>query len=100
VFSERGKNGGYSLARPPAEITLYDVLSPLEDTLGFVHCTAEDTKGCERLEVCVTREVWVELKRATDRILKQTSLEDLLKRRKVLEKKRAQQQRSTDLVVS
>jgi Rrf2 family cysteine metabolism transcriptional repressor len=83
VVSERGKRGGYALARPPAGITLYDVLSPLEDSLGFVHCTETD-RGCDRLPICVTREVWVELKDATDRILTRTTLEDLLKRQEAL----------------
>lgn len=79
VISERGKKGGYALSRSPAEISLYDVLSPLEDSLGFVHCTEAD-RGCDRLEVCATREVWRSLKEAADRILKGTSLQDLLQR--------------------
>jgi Rrf2 family protein len=83
VVSERGKRGGYALARPPSEITLHDVLIPLEDSLGFVHCTGAD-RGCDRLPTCVTREVWMALKEATDRILKGTTLEDLLKRQDVL----------------
>ena len=90
VNSERGRRGGYSLSRPPAEISLYAVLSPLEDSLGFVHCTEGET-DCERLEVCVTRELWKELKRATDRILKETTLGDLLQRQRALEAERAQQ---------
>ena len=84
VISERGKRGGYSLARPPSEINMYDVLGCLEDSLDFVYCT-ENPRGCERLEMCVTRDVWVELKRATDRILKQTYLDDLLDRRIALQ---------------
>jgi Rrf2 family protein len=79
VISERGKRGGYSLARPPSEISMFDVLSCLEDSLDFVYCTV-DPRGCERLELCVTRQVWIELKQATDRILKRTYLDDLLKR--------------------
>lgn len=83
VTSERGKRGGYALARPPSEITLHDVLSALEDSLGFVHCTDTDG-GCDRLPACVTREVWMALREATDRILKSTTLEDLLKRQEAL----------------
>jgi Rrf2 family protein len=88
VISERGKRGGYSLARPPSEINMYDVLSCLEDSLDFVYCTV-DPRGCERLERCVTRQVWVELKQATDRILKQTYLDDLLRRESALAAKKA-----------
>lgn len=92
ILSERGKHGGYSLARPPSEISMYDVLICLEDALDFVFCT-EEPSACERLELCATREVWVELKRATDRILKQTYLDDLLVRQSALEAKQAQPHR-------
>jgi Rrf2 family protein len=88
IRSERGKNGGYALAKPPAEINLFDVLSCLEDSLDFVHCT-EDVSRCERAEVCVTREVWMELKVTTDRILKRTYLDDLAERRMILDEERA-----------
>lgn len=84
VVAERGKKGGYALARPPAEISLYDVLSPLEDSLGFVHCTEFD-RGCDRLPACATRELWMELKEATDRILKRTTLADMLERQERLQ---------------
>ena len=84
IVSERGKNGGYALARSPAEIDLYSVLSPLEGSLGFVHCTG-DTPECSKVGDCVTREVWSELKDATDRILRGTTLENLLQRRSRLD---------------
>ena len=84
IVSERGKNGGYALARSPREIDLYSVLSPLEGSMGFVHCTG-DTPECDKLGACVTREVWAELKSATDKILQGTTLDDLLQRRSRLE---------------
>jgi len=83
IRSVRGKNGGYMLARGPEEITLHDILTVLEGSLGFVHCT-ESQNGCDRLAICVTREVWITLKDATDRILKSTTLHDLLERQQLL----------------
>jgi Rrf2 family protein len=79
IVSERGKRGGYALARPPAEITLYDILSPLEDSLSVVHCVDGD-RGCNRLSSCATREVWAELREAIDAILKRRTLAELLAR--------------------
>lgn len=87
VTSEKGWNGGYSLARSPGEITLYEVLHSLEDSLNIVECTTNPDE-CERLESCVTREVWMQLRAATDGILKSISLNDLLERKKVLERTR------------
>ena len=79
VVASRGKNGGYMLARPPGEISIYSILLPLEDSLGFVHCTESDT-ACDRRTICATRELWRELRDATDRILNTTTLQDLYRR--------------------
>jgi Rrf2 family transcriptional regulator, cysteine metabolism repressor len=80
IVSERGKNGGYALAKAPSEITLHSVLSPLEGSMGFVHCTS-DQPECDKVEDCKTHSVWAELKDATDSILKKTTLQDLLDRK-------------------
>ena len=79
VNSDRGRNGGYSLAKPPEEISMYAILSPLEDPINFVHCTGNEA-GCDRVEQCVTRAVWVELKVATEKILKSHTLDTLVAR--------------------
>ncbi len=79
VVAVRGKNGGYMLARAPGEISIYSILLPLEDSLGFVHCTESDT-ACDRRAICATRELWRELRDATDRILNITTLQDLYQR--------------------
>ena len=79
VNSSRGRNGGYSLAKPPEEISMYAILSPLEDSINFVHCTGSEV-GCDRVEQCVTRAVWVELKVATEKILKSHTLDTLVAR--------------------
>jgi len=86
VTSEKGRSGGYSLARPPSEITMWDVLSHLENSLCIVHCTG-DENGCERRDVCATREVWIELKEATERVLQGRTLQDLCERKDCLETK-------------
>ena len=84
IISERGKRGGYALARPPEEISLHDVLTPLENTMEFVHCTEAGVEECERADICVTRGVWTELKVAIDGILLRTTLRDLVERREKL----------------
>ncbi|MBC8424675.1 Rrf2 family transcriptional regulator [bacterium] len=88
IVSKRGTQGGYSLARPPAEISLYDVLTPLETAIDIVHCT-EDWDSCGRSGTCGTQEVWQKLRDAVETILCTTSLADLLERQKTLDRKNA-----------
>lgn len=67
VNSIRGAKGGYTLAKPAAEISVGDVLRALEGDLNPVDC-AEITGGtteCSGSDLCVTKYVW---KRISDSI--------------------------------
>lgn len=55
VNSVRGLRGGFRLAKTPAEITVYDVLSASEGDINLVGCLAE---GCSRSDSCVVQRVW------------------------------------------
>ncbi len=83
VVAARGKFGGYMLARAPKEISIYAILLPLEDSLGFVHCTESDT-ACDRRAVCAARELWRELREAAHGVLNSHTLQDLLQRQNEL----------------
>src|SRR5512136_68398 len=63
VKSVRGSKGGYSLGKPPAEISLKDLVEILEGPLTLVDCLG-DPKRCERSASCVTREIWNEVSEA------------------------------------
>jgi Rrf2 family protein len=65
IHSTRGANGGYVLAKPPAQITLKDILSTLEGPLCLVACV-EKPSLCKRAGNCVSREIWHE---ATEKML-------------------------------
>ncbi len=45
VTSRRGKQGGYALARPPAEITLFDVVSLIEGDVLELGAAVEGQSG-------------------------------------------------------
>lgn len=81
VKSIRGAHGGYLLAKPPAQIRLSQVIKVLEGSIAPVECV-DDPKTCPRTELCVTRDVWREIKRAMDEILESISLKDLVEREK------------------
>jgi len=78
IHSIRGPQGGHMLARPASDISLGEALSVLEGPLVPIDCVKADFSDCCLLEMCVIRDVWLELKAATDEVLYSTTLADLL----------------------
>jgi Rrf2 family protein len=81
VKSIRGSKGGYSLAKPPSQICLYDVVESLEGALNLVECL-HDSKACARTSLCVTRDIWKEVSDAISKIFYSVTLEDMVNRKK------------------
>jgi Rrf2 family protein len=81
VKSIRGSKGGYSLAKPPSEICLYDVVETLEGAVNLVECL-HDSKACHKAAFCVTRDIWKEVSDAISQIFYSITLEDMVNRRK------------------
>lgn len=81
ITSRRGPRGGHSLARPPAEINVAEVINALEGTVAPMFCVEEDTvEDCLLQDQCVLQEVWQEVDQAIDEVLRKTTLEDLRQR--------------------
>ena len=78
VRSQRGKDGGYCLARPAKEITAAQVLRLTEGTLSPVACPSLEGDPCQRAETCKTLPLWRVLDETIDRTLSSVTLEDLL----------------------
>ena len=76
ILTQKGNRGGYLLAMPPGEITLYDVIRSVEGSLAPVACV-DSTAVCEKTEQCVTRDVWSRLKDKIVEELSATTLADL-----------------------
>jgi len=85
VKAIRGAKGGYSLAKPPSEICLYDVIETLEGPLNLLDCL-HDTKACQKVSSCVTREIWKEVSDAMSKIFYSVTLEDMVNRKREKEK--------------
>ena len=81
VRSIRGARGGVSLARSPDEIRLSEAIQLLEGSIALVECV-DNPRICNRSELCVTRDIWGELKQAIDEVLESTTLQDLVERQK------------------
>jgi Rrf2 family cysteine metabolism transcriptional repressor len=81
VRSVRGAKGGHTLTKPPDEINLREIYHVFEGVEGFVECTASP-ELCDRVDSCVTREVWAQMYDACMEMLESTTLEDLAHRAK------------------
>lgn len=85
ILSNRGPQGGHLLARPADEVTIRDVIVPLEgqttsvDQILALRCTIEG--GAEH---CPIRELLLSVKQAVDNILTATTLADLARRQSEL----------------
>jgi len=79
VSSVRGAHGGFTLTRSPSQIKLMDIMQVTEGSLSPVPGT------CERSSLCVTRDVWVELKEAMYQVLETQTLQDLVEKQRIRE---------------
>ncbi len=79
VRSIRGPRGGYSLAKPPAEITLREVFQTLEGPMTPADCL-EHPEYCPKCTDCATREVWQQLQDAISGVLNSYTLADLVEK--------------------
>jgi len=77
VRSTRGSTGGYTLTRPPSEISLWDVIMAVQPEDE----TAPRGNGSERSQVaecCALRRVWDGLLEIERRYLKEQTIRDLV----------------------
>ena len=79
VRSSRGANGGFTLARPPSEIRLSEIVRAMEGPVAPVDCvTAPD--AYPRVGFCAVHDVWDEVGRAINNVLESITLQDLAER--------------------
>lgn len=83
VKSMRGIGGGYKLARPPEEITAYEIVKALMGKIEVVDCVSTP-EVCELSQKCAAREVWLEITEAVSSLLKEKTLKELSDRQKEL----------------
>ncbi|HNX31047.1 MAG TPA: Rrf2 family transcriptional regulator [Holophaga sp.] len=84
VQAVRGAKGGYTLARPPAEISVLSILEALEGPLQLSDCPG-GSGCCGRPDACVLQELWAEGSEALGRVYGNLSLAALLERQRAKE---------------
>lgn len=78
LSSQRGAQGGYSLARPAIEISAADIIRALEGPLAITECSANDAHdGCARQEHCEVSGHWPRINQAIYAALQSISLAEM-----------------------
>ena len=94
VVSQRGSHGGYSLARPPEDITVRDVVEAIEGRIAPAPCAGEaasdpscveSPSACERATTCAVVEVWRKLQEDIEASLASFTLAGLARQARELE---------------
>ena len=78
VKSIRGAGGGYSLARHPSKIPVYEIIEVLEGPIALVNCV-DDEDYCGRIPLCATYEIWKEASLLLKDYFQKKTLADLVK---------------------
>ncbi|MCP4225611.1 MAG: Rrf2 family transcriptional regulator [Actinomycetia bacterium] len=76
VGSVSGRHGGYSLSRPPAEISLLEIVEALEGPLDVAGCALRDGP-CHWDDACAVHDVWSTGRKAFSQSLAESSLADV-----------------------
>ena len=79
VKSTRGIRGGVSLFKPPEEVILSEVIQLLEGSIAPLGCV-DNPETCPHSDLCVTRDIWNEVKEAISKVLESVTLQDLVER--------------------
>lgn len=81
INSIRGAHGGYILARKAADITLKDIVVPLEGSMCLVACV-DNPSVCKRAGTCATREIWTDTSKKISEVLTSCTLDAMVEKQK------------------
>lgn len=77
VVSQKGLGGGFRLARRPEDISLFDVVDPIEQVSRWQGCFMGRPR-CSGENPCAIHHRWLEVREAYLQLLRSTSIADLL----------------------
>jgi Rrf2 family protein len=90
--SKKGKGGGYFLRKKPKDINLAEVVRLFDGAIALVPCATfkyyERCAECKDELVCSIRQAFLSIRNETVTMLKQNTLEDLVKTEKKLQSKK------------
>jgi len=78
VKAQEGKRGGYTLNKPPAKITLHEIVQILEPKKELTRCTSTSHSTCSLKYSCPMAPWWMKFNTKLELMLKKITLKDLL----------------------
>jgi Rrf2 family protein len=88
LTSRRGAKGGYRLNKDPEKVTLIEVIRLMDGPIALLPCVSimyhQPCDTCEAEETCTIRDVFIEVRDATLKIYRKTTLASLAKKKNKL----------------
>lgn len=78
IQSIRGMKGGYTLAKPAAEINLWDLYKSVEEVQEENQCFPAYKTSCERFSHCKIKSVWTNLNQTVKEHMRSLTLDSVL----------------------
>ena len=91
VKSVRGPGGGYKLDREASEITLFEIITAVDENMDQTQCGG--AMNCSNDKPCLTHYVWTDLTKQIHDYMKGVSLSDVIVRydiQNIVDKRREQ----------
>jgi Rrf2 family protein len=76
--TNRGKQGGYMLAKEPSDYTVREILRITEGSLAPVTCLEEEVNLCDKATYCKTLSMWTGLQKVINDYLNSVTLQDMV----------------------
>lgn len=76
--TNRGKQGGYMLAKNPSQCTVGQVLRITEGSLAPISCLDDEINQCDQAPYCKTLPMWTGLYKVISDYLESVTLQDML----------------------
>jgi len=77
IVVTRGARGGYRLALPPGQLTLFDIISTIEGPVAIVDCVGEQTT-CPRARNCTAHWIWARVNERLADVLRDVTLGEIV----------------------
>jgi Rrf2 family transcriptional regulator, iron-sulfur cluster assembly transcription factor len=78
IESERGRSGGYRLARPASEISIADILLAVEEKTDMTRCGQDAGEPCIAGKRCLTHDLWDALSAHIDTFMMGVTLDQVV----------------------